>query len=72
MLQETAKNSDTLYFVALGAEWMVTKGARPTYHKEAKRLRECLQRLERVRFLPVKPERLLTIVGWVVCVFWTL
>ena len=50
-------------FQALGGEWALTRSAKLTYPKEMKRLQECMKRLERARYLPIKPEKLVAIVS---------
>ena len=54
------------HFSALGGDWMLTKSAKPLFAREMKRLHACLRRLERARYLPLKPERLAPVIstGW--------
>ena len=51
------------HFSALGGDWMLTKSAKPGFSRETKRLQECMKRLERARYLPMKPERLAPIIS---------
>ena len=63
MLEEATGLSVQDHFLALGADWMLTKASRPMRNREHKRIQECMKRLDRARHLALKPEKLAPVIS---------